>query len=29
LTFAKAGTYSVRLSVESGGTKYVTVKVKK
>ena len=29
LTFGKAGTYSVRLSVESGGTKYVTVKVKK
>ena len=29
LTFAKAGTYSVRLSVESGGTKFVTVKVKK
>jgi hypothetical protein len=29
LTFTKAGTYSVRLSVESGGTKYVTVKVKK
>jgi hypothetical protein len=29
LTFGKVGTYSVRLSVESGGTKYVTVKVKK
>jgi hypothetical protein len=29
LTFGKAGSYSVRLSVESGGTKYVTVKVKK
>ena len=29
LTFTKAGTYSVKLSVESGGTKYVTVKVKK
>ena len=29
LTFGKAGTYSVRLSVESGGTKYVTLKVKK
>ena len=29
LTFGKAGTYSVRLSVDSGGTKYVTVKVKK
>jgi hypothetical protein len=29
LTFAKAGTYSVKLAVASGGTKYVTVKVKK
>ena len=29
LTFTKAGTYSVKLTVASGGTKYVTVKVKK
>jgi hypothetical protein len=29
LTFSKAGTYSVKLSLETGGSRYVTVKVKK
>jgi hypothetical protein len=29
LTFSKAGTYSVKLTLESGGSKYVTVKIKK
>jgi len=29
LTFSKAGTYTVRLGLESGGSKFVTVKVKK
>ena len=29
LTFSKAGTYSVKLSLETGGSRYVTVKIKK
>jgi PKD repeat protein len=29
LTFAKAGNYPVRLSLENGGTRFVKVKVKK
>jgi len=29
LTFSKAGTYSVKLSLETGGSRYVMVKVKK
>ena len=29
LTFSKPGTYSVKLSLETGGSRYVTVKVKK
>mgnify|MGYP000188333647 FL=1 len=29
LTFSKAGTYSVKLTLETGGSKYVTVKIKK
>ena len=29
LTFSKAGTYSVKLTLESGGSKYVTVRIKK
>jgi hypothetical protein len=29
LTFSKVGTYSVKLSLETGGSRYVTVKVKK
>ena len=29
LTFTKAGTYTVKLTLESGGSKYVTVKIKK
>jgi hypothetical protein len=29
LTFSKAGTYSVKLSLGTGGSRYVTVKVKK
>jgi hypothetical protein len=29
LTFSKAGTHSVKLTLESGGSKYVTVKIKK
>ena len=29
LTFSKAGTYSVKLTLQTGGSKYVTVKIKK
>jgi hypothetical protein len=29
LTFSKAGTFTVKLNLETGGSKFVTVKVKK